>query len=62
MLALVLILSTIHILKTLIKFMKMISVQKCNNCGNNFTEWSCDFCYLKSVLSNIEVKYDVTNG
>jgi len=26
--------------------MTMISVQKCNNCGNNFTEWSCDFCYL----------------
>lgn len=42
--------------------MTMISVQKCNDCGNNFTEWSCDFCYLKSVLSNFEVKHDATNG
>ena len=24
--------------------------QKCDSCGKEFQEWSCDFCYTKNVI------------
>ena len=27
-----------------------ITIQKCDSCGNEFQEWSCDFCYAKNVI------------
>jgi len=33
--------------------MNMISVQQCNECGKKFQEWSCDYCYTKSIIQRI---------
>ena len=35
--------------------MSLISIFKCKTCGKEFEDWSCDFCYTKTVLSKTEV-------
>ena len=34
--------------------MNMISVQQCNECGKEFQEWSCDYCYTKIMIKKME--------
>jgi hypothetical protein len=34
--------------------MSEITFQKCNDCGKAFEEWSCDFCYTKNVIIQLE--------
>jgi len=50
MLALVDILSTIHILKVSKNIMNLEAIKKCRKCGKQYRDWSCDYCYSKSVL------------
>ena len=33
--------------------MNVVSVQKCDNCGKEFQEWSCDSCYTKSMIKKM---------
>ncbi|AJW70675.1 hypothetical protein NADRNF5_0983 [Nitrosopumilus adriaticus] len=42
--------STINMHKMMKQIMSLESIQKSNKCGKEFQEWSCDFCYSKSVL------------
>ena len=33
--------------------MSQTIIQKCNECGQTFDEWACDYCYTKSVLQSV---------
>lgn len=33
--------------------MRLKTIFKCKNCGNGFEDWSCDFCYTKSVFMKV---------
>lgn len=34
--------------------MKLNLNEKCNDCGKEFTDWSCDHCYAKLIMNQIE--------
>jgi len=34
--------------------MSVILLQKCNECGKEFQEWSCDYCYTKFIIKKME--------
>jgi len=34
--------------------MNMVSVQKFNESGKEFQEWSCDYCYTKFIIKKME--------
>jgi len=34
--------------------MNMISLLRFNQCGKKFQEWSCDYCYTKSIIKRME--------
>ncbi len=33
--------------------MSQAITQKCNECGQPFNEWACDYCYTKYVLKSV---------
>lgn len=33
--------------------MKLISFQKCEDCGKEFQDWACDFCYSNVVVKQV---------
>ena len=35
-------------------FMDRFVIQTCNNCGKEFHEWSCDYCYTKIIINQVE--------
>jgi len=34
--------------------MDVILAQKCNDCGKEFQEWSCDYCYAKFMIKKMD--------
>ena len=47
------IVSALHIERKLNYHMKIGVIQKCESCGKEFHEWSCDYCYAKIIINQV---------